>query len=138
MGIDYHSYVVYGVLVPRSTVEPLEKKPYVDHEHPVPPGADFCPVCGKQLFTTERQLPFDSADSWLSVYSRSSETPEDELVVLGREVSGNKLFDVPFDDGNIYPIKPSKRVLDRTKSELEAVGLLNDTLGLYNVLHISY
>lgn len=75
MGVDFTAYAAIGVLIRRGDAL-VATKTRVCH-HGDAPGASYCPVCGKPMWTTEQRLR-----PRLAALSDSYRPPQGAMVLL--------------------------------------------------------
>lgn len=131
MSASYYSHAVLGCELP---VTKLFMEVTEEHEeHPVPPGAKFCPTCGKPA-ATKRIVPiFNERDERVGRFNIVWSTDRERAFVGLVSSDGNyrRTGRVQVED-----ISTLKRQLQHT---LQPLGLWDeDKFGLHAVLYCSY
>lgn len=119
-------YLVWGVYKPhQARYRVIAHDVTAEHNplHEIPAGARFCPICGEQLLSTDRQYFLEEHD-FLQVYYAGV-----GHIIIGaciEELGGDRFFK------EVEIIKNADHRL-KVAGELENLGLLDDTIGFYLV-----
>jgi hypothetical protein len=139
MGVSYTAYTFYGVEIPRDRL--YREVTLRGCEHPLPPGANYCPVCGKVgQVTAIRPIPDWDGGKRLAGLKVLGTTPDitsqskrlfacNSFVEVDSREDGVKRVSTDFADQEREEIRLHLEPLDLWDSE---------GFGLWTLLYCSY